>query len=63
MVRWYLNKLVNSSNRVEYLKELNKKEEDGILAQLPKKEAALLRREQDKLDSKLRWFNKDVTSS
>ena len=41
--------MVDCSKRVEYLKELNKKEEDGVFDQLPKKEAALLRREHDKL--------------
>jgi small subunit ribosomal protein S2 len=54
--RWLGGTLTNWStvqSRVEYLKELNKKEEDGILAQLPKKEAALLRREQEKLNHNL----------
>jgi len=50
--RWLGGILTNWStvqNRVEYLKELNKKEEDGVIDRLPKKEAALLRREHDKL--------------
>ena len=50
--RWLGGILTNWStvqNRVDYLKELNKKEEDGVFDQLPKKEAALLRREHDKL--------------
>jgi small subunit ribosomal protein S2 len=50
--RWLGGILTNWSTvqkRIEYLKELNKKEQDGILDSLPKKEAALLRREQDKL--------------
>ena len=54
--RWLGGTLTNWStvqSRVEYLKELNKKEEDCILAQLPKKEAALLRREQEKLNHNL----------
>ena len=54
--RWLGGTLTNWSTvqgRVEYLKELTQKEESGILAQLPKKEAALLRREYDKLDHNL----------
>lgn len=50
--RWLGGILTNWSTvqgRVGYLKELNKKEEDGVFDQLPKKEAALLRREHDKL--------------
>lgn len=50
--RWLGGILTNWSTvqkRIEYLKELNKKEQDGVLDALPKKEAALLRREQDKL--------------
>jgi small subunit ribosomal protein S2 len=50
--RWLGGTLTNWSTvqtRVKYLKELNKKEEDGVFAQLPKKEAALMRREHDKL--------------
>jgi small subunit ribosomal protein S2 len=54
--RWLGGTLTNWSTvqgRVEYLKELTQKEESGVLAQLPKKEAALLRREYDKLDHNL----------
>jgi len=54
--RWLGGTLTNWSTvqgRVEYLKDLNKKEESGELDRLPKKEAALLRREQDKLDHNL----------
>ena len=40
-------------HRVNYLKELNQREADGELDRLPKKEAALLRREQDKLQQNL----------
>ena len=50
--RWLGGILTNWStvqNRVSYLKDLNKKEADG----LPKKEAALLRREHDKLRQNL----------
>ena len=50
--RWFGGTLTNWSTvqtRVEYLKDLTKKEEDGTLSRLPKKEAALLRREKDKL--------------
>jgi small subunit ribosomal protein S2 len=50
--RWLGGILTNWSTvqtRIEYLKELDKKEEEGILDLLPKKEAALLRREHDKL--------------
>jgi len=54
--RWLGGTLTNWStvqNRVEYLKELNQKEADGVLDRLPKKEAALLRREADKLNHNL----------
>ena len=54
--RWLGGTLTNWStvqNRVEYLKELTKKEEDGVINQLPKKEAALLRREKTKLQQNL----------
>jgi small subunit ribosomal protein S2 len=50
--RWLGGTLTNWSTvqgRVGYLKDLNKKEESGELDLLPKKEAALLRRERDKL--------------
>jgi len=39
--------------RVTYLKELDEKEQSGELDVLPKKEAALLRREQEKLRQNL----------
>ena len=54
--RWLGGTLTNWSTvekRVTYLKELDKKEEDGALDQLPKKEAAVLRRERDKLRKNL----------
>ena len=54
--RWLGGTLTNWSTvqgRVEYLKELNRKEESGELYALPKKEAALLRRERDKLSQNL----------
>ena len=54
--RWLGGMLTNWSTvqkRVEYLKDLNKKEESGELDLLPKKEAALLRRERDKLQQNL----------
>ena len=54
--RWLGGMLTNWSTvqgRVEYLKELTKKDEEGIFAQLPKKEAALLRRQRDKLAQNL----------
>ena len=54
--RWLGGTLTNWStvqNRVEYLKDLNQKEENGELDRLPKKEAALLRREKDKLEQNL----------
>jgi small subunit ribosomal protein S2 len=54
--RWLGGILTNWStvqNRVEYLKDLNKKEASGELDMLPKKEAALLRREQEKLQHNL----------
>jgi len=54
--RWLGGILTNWSTvqaRVEYLKELNKREESGELDRLPKKEAALLRREHDKLRQNL----------
>ena len=50
--RWLGGTLTNWStvqNRVDYLKELNQKELSGEFDRLPKKEAALLRREHDKL--------------
>nr|WKK50205.1 ribosomal protein S2 [Ochrosphaera neapolitana] len=50
--RWLGGILTNWSTvhkRIEYLKELDRKEEEGILDTLPKKEAALLRREHNKL--------------
>jgi len=59
--RWLGGILTNWStvqNRVEYLRELTKKEEDGVLARLPKKEAALLRREKEKLDQNLGGLTK-----
>ena len=54
--RWLGGILTNWStvqSRVDYLKELNKKEESGEFDRLPKKEAALLRREHDKLQQNL----------
>ena len=54
--RWLGGILTNWATvqtRVEYLKDLTKKEEDGTLSRLPKKEAALLRREKEKLDHNL----------
>ena len=54
--RWLGGTLTNWSTvqgRVGYLKELNKKEEAGEFDRLPKKEAALLRREHDKLRQNL----------
>ncbi len=50
--RWLGGTLTNWATvqgRVEYLKELDKKEANGDFERLPKKEAALLRREHDKL--------------
>ena len=54
--RWLGGTLTNWSTvqgRVGYLKELNRKEESGELNALPKKEAALLRREREKLSQNL----------
>jgi small subunit ribosomal protein S2 len=54
--RWLGGTLTNWATvqgRVEFLKELNKKEESGELDSLPKKEAAELRRERDKLQQNL----------
>jgi small subunit ribosomal protein S2 len=54
--RWLGGTLTNWSTvqgRVSYLKELNKKEESGEINLLPKKEAALLRREREKLNQNL----------
>ena len=54
--RWLGGMLTNWStirDRIEYLKELDKKEKDGEFDRLPKKEAALLRREHDKLRQNL----------
>jgi small subunit ribosomal protein S2 len=44
--------------RVEYLKELDVKEESGEIDRLPKKEAALLRREHEKLKHNLGGLRK-----
>ena len=54
--RWLGGILTNWSTvekRVSYLKELAKKEETGALDLLPKKEAALLRKEYEKLRQNL----------
>jgi small subunit ribosomal protein S2 len=54
--RWLGGTLTNwltVQSRVTYLKNLNKKEESGELDLLPKKEAALLRREREKLNQNL----------
>lgn len=54
--RWLGGTLTNWSTvqgRVDYLKDLNQREASGELDRLPKKEAALLRREHDKLKHKL----------
>mgnify|MGYP000732309771 CR=1 FL=1 len=54
--RWLGGLLTNWTTvqkRVEYLKDLNQKEESGEFDRLPKKEAALLRREHDKLRTNL----------
>jgi small subunit ribosomal protein S2 len=54
--RWLGGTLTNWSTvqgRVDYLKELNQREASGELDRLPKKEAALLRREHDKLKHNL----------
>jgi small subunit ribosomal protein S2 len=54
--RWLGGILTNWAtvqNRVNYLKELNQREAAGELDRLPKKEGALLRREQDKLQQNL----------
>lgn len=54
--RWLGGTLTNWSTvqgRVDYLKDLNKREASGELDRLPKKEAALLRREHDKLKHNL----------
>jgi len=59
--RWLGGTLTNWSTvqgRVDYLKELTQKEESGVLAKLPKKEAALLRREYDKLNHNLGGLTK-----
>lgn len=54
--RWLGGILTNWStvqSRVEYLKQLDKKEELGEFEKLPKREAALLRREHEKLKHNL----------
>jgi small subunit ribosomal protein S2 len=54
--RWLGGTLTNWATvqvRVEYLKTLDKKEEEGEFERLPKKEAAILRREHDKLNHNL----------
>ena len=50
--RWLGGTLTNYKtieSRIRYLKQLEAKETDGVLERLPKKEAALLRKEKDKL--------------
>ena len=54
--RWLGGTLTNFrtiQNRIRFLKELEKKEEDGSLELLPKKEAAILRKEKEKLAKNL----------
>ena len=54
--RWLGGTLTNRSTvqtRVEYFKELDRKEQEGELDKLPKKEAALFRRKHDKLRQNL----------
>lgn len=54
--RWLGGILTNWAtvqSRVEYLKSLDKKEENGEFEKLPKKEAALLKREHEKLKHNL----------
>jgi len=54
--RWLGGTLTNFrtiQNRIRYLKELEKKEEDGSFELLPKKEVALLKKEKDKLSKNL----------
>tara|TARA_B100000780_G_scaffold233999_1_gene174297 strand:+ start:13027 stop:13716 length:690 start_codon:yes stop_codon:yes gene_type:complete len=61
--RWLGGMLTNWStvqNRVSYLKELDAKEENNEFDLLPKKEAALLRREHDKLRQNLGGLKKMV---
>jgi len=61
--RWLGGTLTNWSTvqgRVAYLNDLNQKEESGELNILPKKEAALLRRERDKLQQNLGGLTKMV---
>jgi small subunit ribosomal protein S2 len=59
--RWLGGTLTNWTtvqSRVEYLKVLDKKEEEGEFERLPKKEAAILRREHDKLRHNLGGLRK-----
>jgi len=54
--RWLGGTLTNWSTvkgRVDYLRELTKREDAGEIDRLPKKEAALLRREKEKLNQNL----------
>ncbi len=54
--RWLGGMLTNWStirSRVERLKSLENQEENGVISQLPKKEAACLRKERDKLKKHL----------
>ncbi|CAM9107424.1 unnamed protein product [Chrysoparadoxa australica] len=62
--RWLGGMLTNWStlkNRIQYLKELEKNEKDGIIDNLPKKEAAKLKKELERLR---KYFNgvKEMTS-
>lgn len=58
---WFGGTLTNWSaiqGRVNYLKELTQKEESGVLAKLPKKEAAFLIRKRNKLNRSLGGLTK-----
>ena len=64
--RWLggtLNKLVYCTRSSRILKRVKAKRRIGELADYLKKEAALLRREDDKIKSESWWFNRNEPSS
>ena len=50
MVRWNIDKLETIQKRVARLKQINKMEEDGTFAVLPKKEVVGLNKERERLE-------------
>jgi ribosomal protein S2 len=64
--RWLGGMLTNYKTirqRIERLHQLNEMETDGSFELLPKKEVIKLRLERDKLEKKLRWYQRDERAS